>query len=119
MFMCLAIVCEWSSLAGNASTLVHSCANRISEEAVTKKLSPKWNTPILCFASLFRQSSVYCFYDPEYRALALGKVTALKETEFVKEVRFTALCKVRGSLLRIPLSRTVVRAGQLVCIPLL
>lgn len=37
----------------------------------------------------FRQSSVYCFYDPAYRALALGKLTALKETEFVREVRFT------------------------------
>ncbi|CAN0544511.1 unnamed protein product, partial [Ectocarpus sp. 8 AP-2014] len=24
-------------------------------------------------------SSVYCFYDPDYRALALGKLTALKE----------------------------------------
>lgn len=33
-----------------------------------------------------RQSSVYCFYDPDYRALSLGKVTALKETEFVREV---------------------------------
>ncbi|CAM9317160.1 unnamed protein product [Laminaria digitata] len=32
-------------------------------------------------------SSVYCFYDPDYRALALGKLTALKETEFVREAR--------------------------------
>ncbi|CAN0529191.1 unnamed protein product, partial [Ectocarpus sp. 12 AP-2014] len=31
-------------------------------------------------------SSVYCFYDPDYRALALGKLTALKETEFIREV---------------------------------
>ena len=38
---------------------------------------------------LFWQSSVYCFYDPAYRALALGKLTALKETQFVREVRFT------------------------------
>ncbi|CAM9705112.1 unnamed protein product [Scytosiphon promiscuus] len=30
-------------------------------------------------------SSVYCFYDPDYRALALGKLTALKETDFVRE----------------------------------
>ncbi|CAM9227330.1 unnamed protein product [Ectocarpus sp. 4 AP-2014] len=30
-------------------------------------------------------SSVYCFYDPDYRALALGKLTALKETEFIRE----------------------------------
>lgn len=34
-----------------------------------------------------KQSSVYCFYDPDYRALALGKLTALKETEFVRQVR--------------------------------
>lgn len=50
-----------------------------------------------CYLSPFRQSSVYCFYDPEYRALALGKLTALKETEFVKEVRFSAWYRVHGS----------------------
>eukprot|EP00611_Tribonema_gayanum_P014627 TRINITY_DN2605_c0_g1_i2.p1 TRINITY_DN2605_c0_g1~~TRINITY_DN2605_c0_g1_i2.p1 ORF type:complete len:556 (+),score=144.52 TRINITY_DN2605_c0_g1_i2:250-1668(+) len=29
-------------------------------------------------------SSVYCFYDPAYRALSLGKLTALKEIEWVQ-----------------------------------
>lgn len=33
---------------------------------------------------------MYCFYDPDFRALALGKLTALKETEFVREVGTTA-----------------------------
>lgn len=30
-------------------------------------------------------SSVYCFYDPEYRQLSLGKVTALWEIKWVQE----------------------------------
>lgn len=35
------------------------------------------------------KSSVYCFYDPDYRALALGKLTALLEIKFTRTVRAT------------------------------
>lgn len=46
---------------------------------------------------------MYCFYDPDFRALALGKLTALKETEFVREVGTTAALPqhVRNTLLSI------------------
>jgi arginyl-tRNA---protein transferase len=30
-------------------------------------------------------SSVYCLYDPDYRGLSLGKLTALKEMEWVQQ----------------------------------
>lgn len=74
-----------SALAGNASTYLQEFTSDRR-----RVLSTLVKHAVLCFALPFRQSSVYCFYDPEYRALALGKLTALKETEFVREVRFTA-----------------------------
>jgi arginine-tRNA-protein transferase len=33
-------------------------------------------------------SSVYCFYDPDYRHLALGKYSALKEIEYCRRYNF-------------------------------
>lgn len=52
-------------------------------------VSPRFDTSpyFVCICVLHVwQSSVYCFYDPDFRALALGKLTALKETEFVRDV---------------------------------
>lgn len=50
---------------------------------------------------------MYCFYDPDYRALALGKLAVLMEIEFVKEVRVhTDAVTARDACMRIvPLAR--------------
>lgn len=50
------------------------------------KLTPAFTRFFFFVFDRLSQSSVYCFYDPDFRALALGKLTALKETEFVREV---------------------------------
>ncbi len=74
----------WVKISGESSCIPHvftvQCCNCLPLSFTSRRLD-RWLP--------FRQSSVYCFYDPAYRALALGKLTALKETEFVKEVRFT------------------------------
>ena len=43
-------------------------------------------------------SSVYCFYDPDFRQLSLGKLTALWEIHWVREAsRFRCVrCGLRG-----------------------
>lgn len=92
--MCLAIAICWrlessSWKCKQVQARTHRSSPPIAEGAVLTEVEHA--VPLFC-ALPFRQSSVYCFYDPEYRALALGKLTALKETEFVKEVRFAAWC---------------------------